>query len=192
MGKLSGKKLLLLGERDGVPGPAMADVFRVGKPVAPAAGQLVHKGSFAKGADQQEIKFRAPVQDRYIAIVSKNAHDNGPHAAIAGLNFLDASGNLLPREQWSVVYADSHETTGEAAQAGLVMDNQPTTYWHTKWQGDNPRHPHMIVLDLGKVQKLSGFRYLPRQDRENGRIKDYEVYASPKPLKPAKYDPLNC
>lgn len=166
--------------------PAMADVFRVGKPVAPAAGQLVHKGSFAKGADQQEIKFRAPVQARYIAIVSKNAHDNGPHAAIAELNFLDASGNLLPREQWSVVYADSHETTGEAAQAGLVMDNQPTTYWHTKWQGDNPSHPHMIVLDLGKVQKLSGFRYLPRQDRENGRIKDYEVYASPKPFKPAK------
>lgn len=166
--------------------PAMADVFRVGKPVAPAAGQLVHKGSFAKGADQQEIKFRAPVQARYIAIVSKNAHDNGPHAAIAELNFLDAFGNLLPREQWSVVYADSHETTGEAAQAGLVMDNQPTTYWHTKWQGDNPRHPHMIVLDLGKVQKLSGFRYLPRQDRENGRIKDYEVYASPKPFKPAK------
>ena len=166
--------------------PAMADVFRVGKPVAPAAGQLVHKGSFAKGADQQEIKFRAPVQARYIAIVSKNAHDNGPHAAIAELNFLDASGNLLPREQWSVVYADSHETTGEAAQAGLVMDNQPTTYWHTKWQGDNPRHPHMIVLDLGKVQKLSGFRYLPRQDRENGRIKDYEVYASPKPFKPVR------
>ena len=166
--------------------PAMADVFRVGKPVAPAAGQLVHKGSFAKGADQQEIKFRAPVQARYIAIVSKNAHDNGPHAAIAELNFLDASGNLLPREQWSVVYADSHETTGEAAQAGLVMDNQPTTYWHNKWQGDNPRHPHMIVLDMGKVQKLSGFRYLPRQDRENGRIKDYEVYASPKPFKPAK------
>lgn len=27
MGKLTGKKLLLLGERDGVPGPAMADVF---------------------------------------------------------------------------------------------------------------------------------------------------------------------
>ena len=27
MGKLSGKKLLLLGERDGVPGPAMAAVF---------------------------------------------------------------------------------------------------------------------------------------------------------------------
>ena len=27
MGKLSGKKLLLLGERDGVPGPAMADVL---------------------------------------------------------------------------------------------------------------------------------------------------------------------
>ena len=118
--------------------PAMADVFRVGKPVAPAAGQLVHKGSFAKGRTSRKSNSRAPVQARYIAIVSKNAHDNGPHAAIAELNFLDASGNLLPREQWSVVYADSHETTGEAAQAGLVMDNQPTTYWHTKWQGTTP------------------------------------------------------
>ena len=27
MAKLEGKKLLLLGERDGVPGPAMTDVF---------------------------------------------------------------------------------------------------------------------------------------------------------------------
>lgn len=27
MGKLSGKKLLLLGERDGVPGPAMAEAL---------------------------------------------------------------------------------------------------------------------------------------------------------------------
>lgn len=27
MGKLAGKKLVLLGERDGVPGPAMASVF---------------------------------------------------------------------------------------------------------------------------------------------------------------------
>lgn len=166
--------------------PAAADIFRVGKPVTPAPGQMVHKGTFEKGAEQKEIKFRTPVQARYIAIVSKNAHDNGPHAAIAELNFVDAAGNLLPREQWSVVYADSHETAGEAAQAGLVMDNQPTTYWHTKWQGENPAHPHMIVLDLGKVQKLSGFRYLPRQDRENGRIRDYEVYASPKPFKPAK------
>jgi glycine/sarcosine/betaine reductase complex component A len=27
MGKLTGKKLILLGERDGIPGPAMANVF---------------------------------------------------------------------------------------------------------------------------------------------------------------------
>ena len=67
--------------------PAMADVFRVGKPVAPEAGQMVHKGTFAKGAEQQEIKSKAPVQARYIAIVSRNACDNGPHAAIAELNF---------------------------------------------------------------------------------------------------------
>lgn len=166
--------------------PAMADASRAGKPVAPAPAQMVYKGTFPDTAEQQEIRFKAPVQARYIAIVSKNAHDNGPHAAIAELNFVDASGKLLPREQWSVVYADSQETAAEAAQAGLVMDNQPTTYWHTQWQGDKPPHPHMIVLDLGSVQKLSRFRYLPRQDRANGRIKDYEVYASPTPFKSAE------
>ena len=34
MGKLTGKKLLLLGERDGIPGPAMAEVFANSAPVS--------------------------------------------------------------------------------------------------------------------------------------------------------------
>ncbi len=165
--------------------PAMLDANRVGKPVKLTDAQRVHQGSFKPGAEQQQVKFAKPVTARYIAIVSKNAHDNGPHACIAELNFIDAVGRLLPREEWSIVYADSQETVGEAAQAGLVMDNQPTTYWHTQWQDAKPEHPHMIVLDLGKVQKISSFRYLPRQDKVNGRIKDYEVYASPSPFKKA-------
>ncbi len=165
------------------PDPAPVEAHRVGKPVQPEASQRVHQGSFKPGGTRQQVKFATPVTARYIAIVSKNAHDGGLHAAIAELNFIDAKGRLLPREEWSVVYADSQETVSEAAQAGLVMDNQPTTYWHTQWLDAKPNHPHMIVLDLGKEHKVSAFRYLPRQDKANGRIKDYEVYASPTPFK---------
>jgi beta-galactosidase len=168
------------------PDPDKVDANRVGKPVTLSPKTLVHQGQFDNSTDQQLVQFKTPVSARYVAIVSKNAHDGGPHASIAELLFVDASGKLLDREQWNIVYADSQETSGETAHAGLVMDNQPTTYWHTQWQGDSPQHPHMIVLDLGKVVKLSEIKVLPRQDRANGRIKDYEIYASPSPFPLAK------
>ena len=37
-----------------------------------------------------------------------------------------------------------------------------------------PVHPHWLRVDLGSPQKVSGFRYQPRQDMPNGRIADYE------------------
>jgi beta-galactosidase len=40
-----------------------------------------------------------------------------------------------------------------------------------------PNHPHQLVLDLGKSQTISGFRYVPRQGNGAGRIKDYRIYA---------------
>jgi hypothetical protein len=32
------------------------------------------------------------------------------------------------------------------------------------------------VLNLGKAQTISGFRYVPRQGETSGRIKDYRVF----------------
>jgi beta-galactosidase len=31
-------------------------------------------------------------------------------------------------------------------------------------------------LNLGKAQAISGFRYVPRQGQDSGRIKDYRIY----------------
>ena len=39
-----------------------------------------------------------------------------------------------------------------------------------------PSHPHQLVLDLGKPQTISGFRYVPRQGEGAGRIKDYQIF----------------
>lgn len=162
--------------------PNASSIYMHGKPVYPKKDQLAKSGSFANSANWEEVRFSSPQTARYVAIESLNAHDGGRHASITELVFVDDKGKALNREDLSVVYADSQEVVGEDAQAGFVMDNQPTTYWHTRWDGDKPDHPHMIVIDLGKERKISGFNYQPRQDKENGRIKDYNIYVSKKPF----------
>lgn len=80
----------------------------------------------------------------------------------------------LSRDTWKVVRADSIQPNeGEAENA---IDHNPETFWHTRWQGDAPRPPHELVIDLGVRAELSGVSILPRQGNENGRIGDYEIY----------------
>ena len=83
---------------------------------------------------------------------------------------------VLPRDTWKVVRADSEQKDeGEAIHA---IDGKPDTYWHTQWQGGEPRPPHELVIDLGVKAELSGITVLPRQEQENGRIGEYEIYTS--------------
>jgi len=66
-------------------------------------------------------------------------------------------------------------------EAYLAMDGNPRTMWHTAWGKGEPKHPHEIVVDLGKAYEVSGIAYLPRIDGcPNGTIRDYELYVSDK------------
>ncbi len=81
----------------------------------------------------------------------------------------------LPKNEWSLVYADSQENN-YPGYAVMSFDNDPSTIWHTRWStGDDP-YPHEIQIDLGRKFKVSKFTYLPRQDGENGNIKTYRLY----------------
>jgi phospholipase C len=74
---------------------------------------------------------------------------------------------------------DSEETEFENAAGPHILDANPATYWHTKWFGQDPPHPHDIILELGAVRTVYGIIYLPRQDGDlNGTIVGYEVYIS--------------
>jgi hypothetical protein len=60
----------------------------------------------------------------------------------------------------------------------MSFDDDPETIWHTRWStGDDP-YPHEIQVDLGRPYLVYNFTYLNRQDGENGRIKEYELYIS--------------
>lgn len=40
------------------------------------------------------------------------------------------------------------------------------------------KYPHWVDLDAGEVKNIKGFIYLPRQDGNNGKIKDYSIQVS--------------
>ena len=138
----------------------------------------VYRGSFAPGADTQEIKFAAPATGKYFCLESLNAQDGKPYAAVAELDLLDAAGNPISHNGWTIAYVDSEERVGEDGSAENAIDGQTPNYWHTEWQDASPGHPHRLILNLGKSQTISGFRYVPRQGDNSvaGRIKDYRIY----------------
>lgn len=150
-----------------------------------AAGlKPVIEGEFAQGTDWQVVKLPVPATGRYFALESLDAHDGKNFAAVAELLFIDEKGNDLPREKMHVIYADSEELTGDDGTAANVIDNQPTTFWHSEWKSNSPAHPHQIVLDLGGEQTITGFRYLPRPGAgsQGGRIKHYRAFFSKVPF----------
>jgi beta-galactosidase len=138
----------------------------------------VHTGTFAPGADTQEIKFAAPATGKFFCLESLNAQDGKPYAAVAELDLLDAAGNAISHNGWTIAYVDSEERVGEDGTAENAIDGQTANYWHTEWQDASPGHPHRLILNLGKSQTISGFRYVPRQgdNAVAGRIKDYRIY----------------
>lgn len=83
----------------------------------------------------------------------------------------------LPKNEWSLIYVDSEETNYPGL-AVMSFDDDPETIWHTRWSTGDDLYPHEIQVDLGRLYRISSFTYLTRQDGENGRIKEYELYIS--------------
>jgi beta-galactosidase len=178
-----------------LPGPDKPEISGLEKPIlnelrpekdfAPARPKVhlnldavapVLTAQFAAGPDTQEVKLPAPATGRYFCLESLSAWDGKPFAAVAELDLLDADGKPISHDGWTIAYVDSEERTAEDGTAENAIDGQTANYWHTGWSAASPNHPHQLVLDLGKSQLISGFRYVPRQSEGSGRIKDYRVY----------------
>jgi beta-galactosidase len=133
-------------------------------------------GTFAPGGDMQEIKFSTPATGKFFCLQSLNAHDGKPYAAVAELDLLGADGKSISHDGWTIGYVDSEERAAEDGSAENAIDGQTANFWHTEWKNASPDHPHELILNLGKAQTISGFRYVPRQGNDSGHIKDYRIY----------------
>ena len=75
----------------------------------------------------------------------------------------------IPRNDWKIVGIDDEK-------AYAVLDGDPSTAWH---QPKETKLPAGLVIDLGKMENLTGFRYCPDQSIwEPGIISNYQLFVS--------------
>ncbi|CAH1193038.1 hypothetical protein PAECIP111891_00479 [Paenibacillus allorhizoplanae] len=84
---------------------------------------------------------------------------------------------LIPQFQMSAS-ATSEELVSETDGASNVLDGDPNTIWHTKWDLYDTL-PESITLNLGGTYDVNKIKVVPRQGGgSNGMITAYNVYAS--------------
>ena len=143
-------------------------------------GDPAFAGSFVAGTASQEVRLPTPVKGRYFCLEAINAHDGKPFAAVAELSVLDASGQPLSAEGWTIAYVDSEEREREDGTAENAIDGQTANAWHTQWGTAQPGFPHRLIIDLAQTRSVGGIRYVPRQGASDvtGRIKDYRLFVA--------------
>lgn len=114
---------------------------------------------------------------RYIRLVALSEVNKQPWTTVAEFSLFDKNGQLIDRSAWTAT-ADSEETASESGVVANAIDGNPGSIWHTEWSQQAPPHPHELHIDMGTPHKLNGFKYLPRQNGENGRIAGYQLFAS--------------
>ena len=134
----------------------------------------VATGQFAAGNGWQTVRFASPKKGRFIALQAISTQAGDANVAVAEVYVTDTKGNRLSREPWTVKYADSEEIHRGNNTADKAFDLQESTYWRTARKAELP---HLMVIDMGSEQTVTGFEYLPRaEEGAPGSIKDYKIF----------------
>ncbi len=81
----------------------------------------------------------------------------------------------LCKKGWTIVSVDNQD---DNFKAEFAIDENPNTFWHTKYKGEISKQPHNIQIKLEKETEISGFSYLPRKISTGGIVKKYDFFVS--------------
>ncbi len=141
-------------------------------------GDMVAKTTLKPGNKPQDIKFANSLTARHICIEVLNSSQNQPYSHIAEIDVLDGEGNVIPKKNWKIWFANTEELSSEDGKAENLIDGKPNTHWHSVYSGIPSKFPHVIVIDTGAIGTFSGIRYTGRPGNRGG-AKDVQIYARP-------------
>lgn len=134
----------------------------------------VATGEFSAERKWQSVAFGSAAKGRFMAIQCLGSQDGGDVVSMAELYAKDAEGKRIDRNSWVVKYADSEDANGGNHTGDKAFDLQESTYWSTVI---GAKAPHLLVIDMGKVQTLSGIEYLPcTTETSISGIKGYKIF----------------
>ncbi|UGU16650.1 discoidin domain-containing protein [Sinomicrobium kalidii] len=130
-------------------------------------------------------EFKEKENNEYTFSVILN-HENGNntwtgfnYAFVSGVPDIDISigqQNEYDKSNWQVTDFSSEETVNEDGAAVNIIDNNPQTYWHSRWNTDTPGYPHFLVTDTGEELQAKGF--VIHQRVGSRAVKGYEIQVS--------------
>jgi beta-galactosidase len=134
------------------------------------------KGSFEEGDKMQTVKVNTS-KGRYFCIEALSSFDGKQSAAIAEIDLLDSQNKPISHQNWTIAYASSEELIKSNSGAENAIDGQTFNIWQSSISSPMPDYPHTLIIDLGKEETITGFRYVPKSGANNqGKIKDYQIF----------------
>ena len=136
----------------------------------------IFKGKVEKKSGWQEFAFDGMKTLRHLCIDIRSTYD-GQNSCICEIELLDENGNAINKKKWNIVHTNT-EAVGEGIAEDMI-DGDEATYWHSAWKKDVKPLPHQIIVDLGNIRTVKGFRICMRDVNLPGCIKDFRLYGRP-------------
>ena len=136
----------------------------------------IFQGTVEHKTGWQEFTFDGIKTLRHLCIDVQSTYDD-KHSCICEIELIDESGNIINKDKWNVVFTNT-EALGEGV-ADDMIDGDEKTYWHSAWRKDVKPLPHQVIIDLGNIRTVKGFRILTRDVNLPGCIKDFRLYGRP-------------
>ena len=136
----------------------------------------IFQGTVEHKTGWQEFTFDGIKTLRHLCIDVQSTYDD-KHSCICEIELIDENGNIINKDKWNIVFTNT-EALGEGV-ADDMIDSDEKTYWHSAWRKDVKPLPHQVIIDLGNIRTVKGFRILTRDVNLPGCIKEFRLYGRP-------------
>lgn len=107
--------------------------------------------------------YLLPIKIKQVNGGSADKYQQTLYVALSGIADADNI-PLYDRTNWKVTDVSTEEPA-EGGGNGLgkcAIDDNPSTFWQSKWAGSEPGPPHSITIDMGETKTLHGIALMNR------------------------------